>query len=169
MRRMALRRLCAGRVGREQGDTTMTTATLEAHTHRTASVNRITGVSKTALWSGRVMSGLVIAFLTFDAVIKLIRIPEAIKGTVELGYQPTVIVPLGILLAVCVALYSIPRTSVIGAVVLTGYLGGAIATHVRVGNPLASHVLFPVYVAILAWGGLYLRDRRVRALFGPRA
>jgi hypothetical protein len=153
-----------------EGATTMTSATLEAiHTTRPASVNRTTGISKTALWAGRVMSGLVTAFLTVDAVMKLVRAPEAIKGTVELGYQASVVIPLGIVLAACVLLYSIPRTAVLGAVFLTGYLGGAIATHVRVGNPLASHVLFPVYVAIFAWGGLYLRDRRVRALIGPRS
>ena len=79
------------------------------------------------------------------------------------------IVPLGVVLAACLALYLIPRTAIVGAVFLTGYLGGAIATHVRVGNPLASHVLFPVYVATLVWGGLYLRDARARALIGPRS
>lgn len=147
----------------------MTTATLEApapiHTAATSS----NGISKTARWSGRVMSGLVTAFLMFDIAIKLARVPEAIKGTSELGYQPSVIVPLGVVLAACLALYLIPRTAVVGAVFLTGYLGGAIATHVRVGHPLASNVLFPVYVAILIWGGLYLRDARVRALIGPRS
>jgi DoxX-like family len=143
----------------------MTTATLQTstsiHTHTAAA-------SKTALWSGRVMSGLVTAFLAFDAAIKLVRVPMAIKGTAELGYSPSVLVPLGVVLLACLALYLIPRTAVVGAVFLTGYLGGAIATHVRVGNPVASHVLFPVYVAILVWGGLYLRDQRVRALIGPR-
>jgi hypothetical protein len=147
----------------KQGATTMTTATFEA------TIATPTVTSKTALWSGRVMSGLVTAFLTFDAAIKLVRVPEAIKGTTDLGYQPSVLVPLGVVLLACVALYLIPRTAVVGAVFLTGYLGGAIATHVRVGNPLASHVLFPVYVAILVWGGLYLRDRRVRAMISPRS
>jgi hypothetical protein len=168
-RAAALRRLHAGRSGREQGETTMTTATLEAIAPIDTAAPTTNGISKLALWSGRVMSGLVTAFLTFDAVIKLLRVPDAIQGTTELGYQPSVLIPLGVVLLACVALYLIPRTAVVGAVVLTGYLGGAIATHVRVGNPLASHVLFPVYVAILVWGGLYLRDMRVRALIGPRS
>lgn len=147
----------------------MTTATLQATAPIHTAAPSSNGISKTALWSGRVMSGLVTAFLMFDVAIKLARVPEAIKGTAELGYPPSVIVPLGIVLGGCLALYLIPRTAVVGAVFLTGYLGGAIATHVRVGNPWASHVLFPVYVAILVWGGLYLRDVRVRALIGPRA
>lgn len=125
------------------------------------------GISKRALWSGRIMSGLVSLFLTFDSALKLLRVPEALAGTKELGYAESVVVPLGVVLLLCLALYLIPRTAVFGAVLLTGYLGGAIATHVRVGNPLASHVLFPVYVAALLWGGLYLRDLRVRALIGP--
>ena len=125
-------------------------------------------VSRAALWTGRIMSSFVSAFLLLDAVVKLVQAAPAVKGTVELGYAPSVLVPLGIVLLASLALYVIPRTAVLGAVVLTGYLGGAIATHVRVGAPLASHVLFPVYVAVLIWGGLYLRDPRARTLIGPR-
>ena len=86
------------------------------------------------------------------------------EGTVKLGYPETVIVPLGIILLTCTILYVIPRTSVLGAILLTGYLGGAVATHVRVGDPLFTHVLFPVYLGVLIWGGLYLRDDRLPAL-----
>ena len=86
-----------------------------------------------------------------------------------MGYGVGSIFGIGLVLLACVAVYVIPRTSLIGAVLLTGYLGGAIATHVRVGNPLLTHTLFPIYVAALIWGGLYLRDRRVRALISARA
>jgi hypothetical protein len=114
------------------------------------------------------MSGLVVAFLAFDAAMKLARLPVVIKGTVELGYPVSSIVPMGIILLTCVALYLIPRTAILGAELLTGYLGGAIATHVRVGNPLFSHVLAPIYVAGFVWGGLYLRDVRARILLARR-
>lgn len=116
------------------------------------------------LWIGRVLSGIAVLFLAMDAVMKVSRIPAAVKGTTELGYPAGVLVPLGIIQLVCLALYLIPRTRVLGAILWTGYLGGAVATHVRVGNPLFTHILFPVYVAALLWGGLYLRDVRLRAV-----
>ncbi|MFL5262109.1 MAG: DoxX family protein [Anaeromyxobacteraceae bacterium] len=121
-------------------------------------------ISTGARWAGRVVSGLVAAFLLFDAVLKLVKPPFVVEGTVKLGYPAEVIVPLGLVLLVSTLLYLAPRTAPFGAVLLTGYLGGAIATHVRVGDPLASHVLFPVYVAVMVWGGLWLRDARLRAL-----
>jgi hypothetical protein len=121
-------------------------------------------ISSRARWAGRAVSGLVAAFLLFDAVLKLVKPPFVVEGTVKLGYPAEVIVPLGVVLLVSTLLYLVPRTSPFGAVLLTGYLGGAIATHVRVGDPLASHVLFPVYVAVMVWGGLWLRDPRLRAL-----
>jgi hypothetical protein len=120
--------------------------------------------SKKALWTGRVLTGLAAMFLLFDAGIKLAMAPEAVAGTAELGWPVNVVQGLGVLQLICLALYLIPRTAVLGAVLWTGYLGGAIATHLRVGNPLLSHTLFPIYVAALIWGGLWLRDRRVRAL-----
>jgi len=120
--------------------------------------------TRTQIIAGRVISGIAVAFLGFDAVFKLFAPPEAIAGTTELGWSPDVIVPLGILQLVLLALYLVPRTAVLGAVLWTGYLGGAIATHVRIDNPLFSHVLFPVYVAAFVWGGLWLRDARVRAM-----
>ena len=122
---------------------------------------------KRDLWIGRVLSGLAVLFLTFDAAIKLLRLPMAIEGTTQLGYPAGVVLPLGVLQLVCLALYVLPRTSVLGALLWTGYLGGAIATHVRLGNPLFTHVLFPIYVALLLWGGLWLRDSRLRELL-PR-
>lgn len=126
--------------------------------------------SRTRLWTGRALSGLALLFMAFDSVVKLIQIAPAVEGTVELGYPASSLLTIGIIEITCVIAYAIPRISVLGAVLLTGYLGGAIATHVRVENPLFSHTLFPIYVAILIWGGLYLRDARVRALLGaPRA
>ena len=122
------------------------------------------------LWIGRVLSGLAVVFLTFDGAMKLVQHPEVIKGTVKLGFPVASIVPIGLVLLACVALYLIPRTAIIGAVLLTGYLGGAVATHVRIADPVLSHVLFPTYVAALAWSGLYLRDSRVgRLLSAVRA
>lgn len=124
--------------------------------------------SNKARWTGRVMSGLAVAFLLFDTVIKLVASPEAVQGTTELGYKVSVLGKLAVVEMVCLVLYVVPRTSVLGALLWTGYLGGAVATHVRVENPLFSHVLFPVYVALLLWGGLWFRDGRVRAVLPLR-
>jgi hypothetical protein len=125
-------------------------------------------VSKKMIWVGRVLSAIPILFLLFDSVIKLMKIAPVLESFVKLGYQTDVARALGIVLLVCVVLYAIPRTSVLGAILLTGYLGGAVATHVRVGDPLFSHALFPTYVGLLIWAGLYLRDERVRALIPLR-
>lgn len=119
-------------------------------------------LSKNALWAGRILSGLGVLFLAFDAVFKLVLSPEAVKGSAELGYAASTVFGLGVLELVLLVVYLVPRTAVLGAVLWTGYFGGAIATHVRVGNPLFSHVLFPVYVAAFLWVGLWLRDARVR-------
>jgi hypothetical protein len=124
--------------------------------------------SRAAVWAGRVISGIPTLFLVMDSAIKLLRLPPAVEGTVKLGYPPGVLVGLGVVLLACVVAYVVPRTAIVGAVLLTGYLGGAIATHVRVSDPLFSHTLFPIYVAVLLWGGLFLRDPRVRALLAPR-
>ena len=123
-------------------------------------------VSKVQRVTGRVLSGLAIAFLAFDAVIKLLQLEMVRKGTVELGYPVETAFPLGVVLLVSVILYATPRVTVLGALLLTGYLGGAVATHVRVGHPLFSHTLFPVYVAIVIWAGLVLRNPRVRTALG---
>ena len=119
--------------------------------------------SKTKMWVGRVASGLVVAFLVMDATMKLMRVQMVLDTMRQLGY-PDVAVPLGIVLLGSTLLYAVPRTSVLGAILLTGYLGGAVNTHLRVGDPLFSHVLFPVYMGVLLWGGLYLRDSRIREL-----
>lgn len=123
-----------------------------------------TAISKKALWAGRIISALPILFLLFDASMKLIKAAPVVEGTVKLGYPESTIVPIGAVLLVCTLLYAIPQTSVLGAMLLTGYLGGAVATHVRVGDPLFTHVLFPVYMGILVWLGLYLREAHLRAL-----
>jgi len=115
-------------------------------------------------WAGRVLSGLAVLFLTFDLSIKLVGAKEAVAGTEQLGWSAHHLPILGTIQLVCLALYLVPRTAPLGAVLWTGYLGGAIATHLRLDNPLFSHTLFPIYVAALIWGGLYLRDARVRAL-----
>ena len=125
--------------------------------------------SNKALWAGRILSGLGVAFLLFDASMKVLQLPMAVEGTSQLGYPTSVVLPLGIVQLVCLILYVVPRTAVLGAVLWTGYLGGAIATHVRLDNPLFSHVLFPVYVAALLWLGLWLRDARLRVLLPLRA
>jgi len=127
-------------------------------------------VSKKSLWAGRIMSGLVILFLAFDGVFKFVKPapPPVVETMAHVGWSLSLAPVLGTVLLVCTALYAIPITSVLGAILLTGYLGGAIATHLRVGDPLFSHVLFPTYLGALLWGGLYLREPRLRALFPLR-
>ncbi len=121
-------------------------------------------VSKTALWTGRVMSGIVILFLIFDGGIKLIPLDIVLETSRQLGIPENLARTLGVLTLLGTALYAFPRTSILGAIVLTGYIGGAIYVHVRAGSPLFSHTLFGVYLALLIWGGLYLRDPLLRAL-----
>ena len=128
-------------------------------------MNELVPISTTALWTGRVLSGLVILFLLFDAVIKLIPLDVVIETSRQLGIPTNLAVTLGVLTLLGTLLYAYPRTSVLGAILLTGYLGGAIYVHVRAGSPLFSHTLFGVYPGILLWGGLYLRDERLRLIF----
>ena len=120
--------------------------------------------SRTVTWAGRAASALVGLFLLFDAAIKVLRLPFAIEATMQLGYPASAVFPIGVVELVCLALYAIPRTSVLGAILITGHLGGAVATHLRVGSPLLGYTLFPLYVAALLWGGLYLRNPRLRML-----
>ena len=115
-----------------------------------------------ARWAGRVLSGLAVAFLTFDAALKLAGHPAVAEASQRLGLPVELGPGIGALLLACVVAHVVPRTAVLGAILLTGYLGGAVATHVRVGSPLFSHVLFPTYVAAAVWGGLILRDPRLR-------
>jgi len=121
--------------------------------------------------AGRALSGLAILFLAADAIGKLVAPEAMIANSHPLGLpaDPGFYRLLGVILLVATALYAWPRTAFLGAVLLTGYLGGAVATHVRLGNPLFTHMLFPIYVAVLLWGGLWLRSREVRAVFPLRA
>lgn len=123
---------------------------------------------RAATWTARIVATLGVAFLTFDTVIKLLQLAPAVEGTTQLGFPADAVMWIGLLELACLALYLVPRTAPIGAILWTGYLGGAIATHVRLGNPLFSHTLFPLYIAVLLWLPLWLRDPRVRALVGPR-
>ena len=123
-------------------------------------------IAKPALWLGRVLSGLVILFLLFDGAIKLVPWPVVTETMDRIGYgsSETLARSLGFITIVCTVLYAIPPTSIIGAILLTGYLGGAMASHVRIGSPLFSHMLFGFYLGLMVWGGLWLRDRSLRAL-----
>src|SRR5215467_2933913 len=120
-------------------------------------------ISKKRLWAGRIISALPALFLLVDGALKLVKPQVVVKTTVELGYTESVILPLGIVLLFCTILYLIPQTAVLGAVLLTGYLGGAVATQVRAGQG-PFEILFPVVFGALLWGGLYLRNDRLRAL-----
>lgn len=127
-------------------------------------------ISRKSIWAGRVLSGLVVAFLLFDGVIKLVPLQVVLDSVKQLGWPNDVDTArlLGLLTLGSTMVYAIPRTSVLGAILLTGYLGGAIATHVRIGSPLFTHILFGAYLGIMLWGGLWLRDPRLRALFPVR-
>ncbi len=120
--------------------------------------------SKKLLWAGWGISGFVILFLLFDGITHLLKIPQVMEAFVHLGLPVGLAVGLGVLELVCLALYAIPRTAVLGAILLTGYLGGGVAVNLRVGSPLFSTVLFPASTGLLVWGGLYLRDTALRML-----
>lgn len=120
-------------------------------------------------WTGRILSGIAVAFLLFDASGKLMRVAPVLEGTVKLGYPEHTVFPMGVLLLVGVILYVMPKTSVLGAIYLAAYLGGAVASHYRLNNPLVSHVLFPVYVAAFLWCGLVLRTPALLTLLIGRA
>lgn len=132
------------------------------------SVSRTIPHSKKRIWAGRILTALPALFLLADGAAKLVKPAAVVEGTIQLGYPESAIVGMGVTLLVCTVLYAVPRTSVLGAILLTGYLGGAVATHVRVSNPWFSHILFPVYLGVLIWGGRYLCDERLRALVSLR-
>ncbi len=123
-----------------------------------------TAMSRKRIWTGRVLTGLSGTFLLLDALVKVFMLAPAVQGTAELGYPADTVFPIGIVLLFSTVLYLVPRTAFYGALLLTGYLGGAVATHVRVGNPLFSHTLFPIYLALLVWAGLALRNRPLDAV-----
>jgi len=133
------------------------------------SVIQTAPASKKMLWTGRIISAVVVLFLLFDSVIKFIKPAPVIEASAHLGLPDSLAVVLGIVLLACTAIYAIPRTSILGAILLTGYLGGAVATHLRIGDPLFSQALFPVYMGVLLWGGLFLREDRLRALIPLRS
>lgn len=126
-----------------------------------ASDSSVAPVSKAALWTGRIMSGVVALALLFAGVMDLVQPPSVMKGMIQYGYPAGSVAGIGLALLAGVVLYVIPRTSVLGAIVLTGYLGGAVSTHVRAGDPVL-RMLIPVVFGMLTWGGLYLRDHRLR-------
>jgi hypothetical protein len=125
--------------------------------------------SKASIWIGRILSTLIVLFLLFDSALKFMKPTPVVDTFAHLGLPISLAYPLGIILIVCALLYAIPQTSVLGAILLTGYLGGAVSTHLRAGDPLFSHVLFPTYLGALLWLAIYLRDTRLRALIPFRS
>jgi hypothetical protein len=126
-------------------------------------------ISKPRLWTGRIMSAIVILFMLMDGIMKFVKPAVVTQSTADLGYQDHHIIWMGVLALIPTILYAIPQTAILGIVLLTGFWGGAINTHFRLDAPLFSSVLFPVYLAILGWGGLWLRDARLRAIFPVRS
>jgi hypothetical protein len=126
-------------------------------------------VSKGALWTSRILTGLVVLFLLFDGITKVMKVSAVLKACAQLGLSENHVVAIGTTLLVCTVLYVIPRTSILGAILLTGYLGGAVCIQLRVGNPLFSQTLFPVYFGVLVWLALYLRESRLRSLIPLRS
>jgi hypothetical protein len=124
--------------------------------------------SKSRLWTGRILSILAILFLLFDGIMKLVRPLPVTQAMAQLGFPQHLSVPIGIILLLCTALYAIPSTSVLGAVLLTGYLGGAVVSQLRIGASLFGSTLFPIYFAVLLWAGIYLREPRLRAFIPVR-
>ena len=127
-------------------------------------------LGRSALWAGWILSGMVILFLLADGGMKLVPIPIVTQTMEQLGYPPTAELArtLGVLTVLCTLLYAWPPTAVLGAILLTGYMGGAIATHLRVGSPLFTHLMFGLYLGLMIWGGLYLREPRLHALIPLR-
>ena len=123
--------------------------------------------SKKRLWAGRIISALAVLFLLFDAITKLMKVAPVLEASARLGYPASLAVGIGSLLLACVVVYAIPRTSILGAILLTGYLGGAVAANVRVGDPLFE-TFFPVIFGVLIWAGIFLRDDRLRTLIPLR-
>ncbi|WP_159881034.1 DoxX family protein [Paenibacillus puerhi] len=130
---------------------------------------RTSTISRGRLWTARVLSWLVIAFMLFDGIFKLFPPPEVVEGTASLGFAEHHLALIGILGLLSAVLYAIPRTAFFGALLLTAYFGGVVASQIRIDAPLFTHVLFAVYLAVIAWAGLWLRDAKVRELFPLRS
>ena len=131
---------------------------------RSTTTSRPSLPSRRSVIAGRILTGIVALLLALDAGIKLVGAKAAVEGGAQLGFTPQQVFVIGVIAAACLVVYLIPRTAPIGAVLWTGYFGGAIVTHLRVNDPLFTHILFPIYVSALIWGSLYLRDPRVRAV-----
>lgn len=123
--------------------------------------------SKGSLWTGRVLSGVVVLFMLFDSVTKILKAQQVIDATIRIGFPLSTIVPIGIVLLVCTILYALPQTSVLGAILLTSHLGGAVSANVRAGSPVFNSA-FAIVFGVLVWLGLYLREPRLRALLPVR-
>lgn len=123
--------------------------------------------SKGSLWTGRVLSGVVVLFMLFDSVTKILKTQQVIDATIRIGFPLSTIVPIGIVLLVCTILYALPQTSVLGAILLTSHLGGAVSANVRAGSPVFNSA-FAIVFGVLVWLGLYLREPRLRALLPVR-
>jgi hypothetical protein len=134
----------------------------------TQSGTQASPVSKGRLWTGRIISALVVLFLLFDGITKLMKVKAVLDASAQLGYPVGTVAVIGITLLVCTAFYVIPQTSVLGAILLTAYLGGAVATQVRVGNPMFE-TLFPMIFGALIWAGIFLRENRLGALIPLRS
>jgi hypothetical protein len=149
----------------------MSTQAVEAAGQAGPAMAMTAQVSRPALWLGRVLSGVVILFMLFDGAVKLVPWPIVTETMDRMGYgsSESLARSLGAISLVCTVLYAVPPTSFVGAILLTGYLGGAMASHVRIGSPLFSHVLFGFYLGLMVWGGLWLRDRKLRALMPLRS
>ncbi|MEP6781048.1 MAG: DoxX family protein [Gemmatimonadaceae bacterium] len=146
---------------------TSQTASSTASSNASSNTSSPRRISKTVL-AGRIISGIVVVLLTMDASMKLFGVKEAVEGTAKLGFASNVLLPLGLIQIAGLIMYLFPRTAALGALLWTGYLGGAVAVHVQLGNPMFTHVLSPVYVATFLWLGLFLRDERIRAVLGAR-
>ena len=125
----------------------------------------VPSVSKKGRWAGRIISALVVLFLVFDGVTKVLKLAFVMAASAQFGYPERLIPVIGTILLIFTAIYVIPRTSILGALLLTGYLGGAVEAQLRIGSPLFSQTLFPVYFCVFVWAGLLLRDARLRAVF----
>ena len=132
------------------------------------SVTRVSGISRGRLWAARLMCGVVVLFMGVDGVGKIAKPAQVVGSTLALGFAEKHLVLLGVLGLFCTFLYAVPRTRFLGVLLLTGYLGGAVAAQVRVDSPLPTHVMFPIYVAVLAWGAIWITDRRLRNLLLER-
>ena len=128
----------------------------------------VSQVSKAALWTGRIISALIVLFMLFDGITKIMKVPQVMAATAQIQYPPNLIPLTGAIALICTILYAIPRTAILGALLLTGYLGGAVVIQLRVGNPVFE-TCFPIIFGILAWAGLYLREPQLRALIPLRA